>query len=43
MKFGILTYQANDIIASLEPKISPLFGYDEKAKEFREYYDIELY
>ena len=39
MKFGILTYQANDIIASLEPKISPLFGYDDAAKEFRDYYE----
>lgn len=39
MKFGILTYQANDLIASIEPKISPLFGYDDAAKEFREYYD----
>ncbi|MBS7020543.1 MAG: LTA synthase family protein [Firmicutes bacterium] len=39
MRFGIYTYQINDVIASLKPQISPLFGYDEKAKEFREYYD----
>ncbi len=39
MKFGLYTYQLNDVIASLKPQISPLFGYDEKAKEFREYYD----
>ncbi len=38
MKFGIYTYQANDVIASLKPQISPLFGYDKKAKEFRDYY-----
>ena len=38
MKFGIYTYQLNDIVASLKPQISPLFGYDKKAKEFREYY-----
>ena len=38
MKFGLYTYQANDVIASLKPQISPLFGYDKKAKEFREYY-----
>lgn len=39
MRFGIYTYQINDVISSLKPQISPLFGYDEKAKEFREYYD----
>ena len=35
MRFGIYTYQINDVISSLKPQISPLFGYDEKAKEFR--------
>lgn len=39
MRFGLFTYQVNDIVASLKPQISPLFGYDEKAKEFREYYE----
>lgn len=39
MKFGIYTYQINDVISSLQPQISPLFGYDQAAKEFREYYD----
>ncbi len=39
MKFGIYTYQGNDLIASLKPQISPLFGYDAAAKEFREYYE----
>lgn len=39
MRFGIYTYQINDVIASLKPQISPLFGYDEAAKEFREYYE----
>ena len=39
MKFGIYTYQGNDLIASLKPRISPLFGYDKAAKEVREYYD----
>ena len=38
MKFGIYTYQGNDLIASLKPQISPLFGYDKAAKEFRNYY-----
>ena len=39
MQFGIYTYQINDGIASLKPQISPLFGYDDAAKEFREYYE----
>lgn len=39
MKFGIYVYQGNDLIASLKPQISPLFGYDTAAKEFREYYE----
>ena len=39
MKFGLYTYQANDIFVSFKTKISPLFGYDEAAKEFREYYE----
>ena len=38
MKFGIYVYQGNDLIASLKPQISPLFGYDKAAKEFRDYY-----
>ena len=39
MKFGIYTYQINDIVSSIKPQISPLFGYDKAAKEFREFYD----
>ena len=39
MRFGLYTYQINDVISSLKPQISPLFGYDEKARSFREYYD----
>lgn len=39
MRFGIFVYQVNDIITSLKPQISPLFGYDEAAKDFRDYYD----
>lgn len=39
MRFGVYTYQFNDVISSLRPQISPLFGYDEKAKEFREFYE----
>ncbi|MDD3048743.1 MAG: LTA synthase family protein [Bacilli bacterium] len=38
MKFGIYTYQVNDIIRSLEPKISSVFGYDKAAKNIKDYY-----
>ncbi len=38
MRFGIYLYQGNDIIASLQPKISAMFGYDDAKKEFNEYY-----
>lgn len=39
MKFGIYVYQANDLIASVKPQISPLFGYDKANREFRDYYE----
>lgn len=38
MQFGIYVYQFNDLISSLKPEISPLFGIDVATKEFREYY-----
>ena len=38
MRFGIYMYQGNDIIASIQPKISAMFGYDDAKKEFTEYY-----
>ena len=44
-KFGVYTYQVNDLFKSLNAKFSTLFGYDNAAKDFREYYDnntIEL-
>lgn len=37
-RFGIILYQTNDLIQSLTPKINQLFGYDQAAKEFRDYY-----
>lgn len=37
-RFGIVLYQGNDLVQSLTPKISSLFGYDEAAKNFREYF-----
>ena len=44
-KFGIYTYQFNDLFKSLDAKFNTLFGYDNAAKEFRDYYSentIEL-
>lgn len=38
-KFGIYVYQINDGIASLKPKISSMFGYDDAAKQFRDYFE----
>lgn len=37
-KFGIYTYQLNDLFKSLDAKFNTLFGYDNAAKEFREFY-----
>lgn len=38
-KYGIYIYQTNDIIKSLEPKLTSLFGYDEALKTFNEYFE----
>ena len=38
MRFGIYMYQGNDIVASIQPKITAMFGYDDAKKEFTEYY-----
>ena len=38
MQFGIYIYQANDLVASLKPQISPLFGLDSATKEYVDYY-----
>ena len=37
-RFGIVLYQANDLVQSLIPKFHSLFGYDEAAKNFKDYY-----
>ena len=39
IKYGIYVYQANDIIKSVEPKISALFGYDEALRKFHDYFE----
>lgn len=38
MKYGIYIYQANDVIASVQPKINSLFGYDQAKKLFKDYF-----
>lgn len=39
MKFGIYTYQLNDAIRSIEPKINAAFGYDKAARKIKAYYE----
>lgn len=38
MKYGIYIYQANDVVASIQPKINSLFGYDQAKKRFKDYF-----
>jgi len=38
VKYGIYIYQINDVIKSIEPKLSALFGYDEALKMFNDYF-----
>lgn len=38
MRFGVYAYQLNDIVKSIEPQITSLFGYDKALKTFTEYY-----
>lgn len=37
--FGVLTYQVNDIVQSLEPKINNLFGHDKALKKVSDFYN----
>lgn len=37
-RYGILTYQMNDIVQSAQSRIFSYFGYDEAAQKFIEYY-----
>lgn len=37
-KFGIYYYHANDLIKSVEPRISGIFGYDKAKKEVDDYF-----
>ncbi len=40
-RFGIVLYQGNDLVQSLTPKINSLFGYEEAAKNFKEFFRTE--
>ena len=38
MRFGIYVYQANDLVASVQPKVNAMFGYDRASTEVTEYF-----
>ncbi len=40
-KYGMYVYTINDVVQSLSPKINVLFGYDEAAYKFREFYSCK--
>ena len=40
-RFGLVLYQVNDLIQTLTPKFNSLFGYDEAAQSFIEYFTSE--
>lgn len=37
--FGIILYQSNDLLRTLENKVNTIFGFDEAFKKFNNYYD----
>ena len=39
--FGLLFYQCNDVIQTLTPKLSSLFGYEEASQKFVDYFTSE--
>lgn len=40
-EFGIYTFQANDCISYVRTRMNSMFGYDEAAKNFREFYQTK--
>ncbi len=40
-RFGIIVYQINDLIQSMTPRLSSLFGYDEALESFNEYFNAK--
>lgn len=41
-KYGMYIYTANDLVQSLQPKLNILYGYDDAALEFKEFYACEF-
>ena len=39
MRFGIYLYQGNDLVKSIQPKITAMFGYDEAKKKMEDYFE----
>ena len=39
MSYGIYMYHVNDLVQSIEPQITSLFGYDNAMRVFNEYYE----
>ncbi len=39
MRFGTYIYQINDAIASIQPQVNSLFGYEEAKRNFEEYFE----
>lgn len=42
-RFGLALYQCNDLIQTLTPKLSSLFGYEESVQKFNQYFTDEDY
>ena len=40
-KYGIYVYTINDLIQSVQPRLNSLFGYDEAALKFRDFYSCK--
>lgn len=40
-RLGIIMYQGNDLVQSLTPRINAMFGYDEAARSFLDFYTKE--
>ena len=40
-RFGVILYQENDLVQTLRPKISSLFGYEEALKIFNDFFESE--
>ena len=40
-RFGVILYQGNDLVQTLRPKISSLFGYEEALKIFNDFFESE--